>query len=276
MCSMLPPLKVSSNSDESPNAIQSIDTLEDRFTINGVENNYDCVYVEKNRFADMIELSKEIFTESDPKIAQYTENLKVWWNYADKNKGFCLAIKDITANGKFVAYLFAHERMSPCKMYRRQRWGQVLLVFVSAAILLSRRLSDLPNSSSRLVKVGSRSIRISAFLYLIYLIPRWFIIKKKYEEFWNKNPQGCHLHIWLLGTLPEHRGKGLASQLVLQTICEGVRRGLPCGFNTYPSRFKKMYQVARDRWKMLEVEVKETGLPYPMNKKAFFKLKVAV
>jgi len=246
-------------------------SLQDRFAANGVDKYYDCVYVQKNRFADMIELSKEIFTESDPKIAQYTENIKVWWNYADKNKGFCLAIKDIKAN-KFVAYLFAHERLSPCKMYRWQRYGQVLLFFVSTTILFSGRLAESSYSSSRLVKVLSRSIRISAFIYLIYLIPRYFSIKKKYEDFWNKNPQGCHLHIWLLGTLPDHRGKGLASQLVLQTICEGVRRGLPCGFNTYPNRFKKMYKVARERWKMIEVEVKETGLRHPMNKKAFFKL----
>jgi len=273
MCSMQPSLNTTSDSGFTIIPKKDCDgaLLEDRFVANGVENNYDCVYVEKNRFADIIELSKEIFTESDPKIARYTENLKVWWNYADKNKGFCLAIKDIKAN-EFVAYLFAHERRSPCKMYRWQRYGQVVLFFMSATILLSRRFTKLSSSSSRLVKVFARSMRISAFIFLIYIIPRCFSIKKKYEEFWSKNPQGCHLHIWLLGTLPDHRGKGLASQLVLQTICEGVRRGLPCGFNTYPNRFKKMYKVARERWKMIEVEVKETGLPHPMNKKAFFKL----
>eukprot|EP00438_Fugacium_kawagutii_P008367 Skav228123 [mRNA] locus=scaffold1220:233952:234455:+ [translate_table: standard] len=76
------------------------------------------------------------------------------------------------------------------------------------------------------------------------------------------------LHLWMAGTLPEHRGKRMMSAIFQKALEIAAERGLQyVTLNTFPEEFCEMFKLATGRWGMSE----DTGCPLVQGKVALFK-----
>lgn len=76
------------------------------------------------------------------------------------------------------------------------------------------------------------------------------------------------LHLWMAGTLPEHRGKRMMSAIFQKALEIAAERGLQyVTLNTFPEEFCEMFKLATGRWGMSE----DTGCACVQGKVALFK-----